>query len=89
MAALTYFTARLYYPAIVIDTAAEVGGDVDTNPQTFGTSAGVTVTPFINNPDDAEPLERVRATNIQATTLTPNAAMPAIQPRRETQRNRR
>lgn len=70
MAALTYFTARLRYQTVVADEAT----DVDTDPQTKGIYAGVTITPFIRDSDGID------ASELQAATLTPDVAMLVLSP---------
>ncbi|OKH70832.1 hypothetical protein EB72_24875 [Mycobacterium sp. SWH-M1] len=74
MPALTYFTARLFYRAITADAPEETGGDVNTDPETKGIYAGVTITPFIK--DSAF----VDARDLQAGTLTPDIAMLVLAP---------
>jgi hypothetical protein len=68
--ALTFFEARLFYPAVSIDVSA----DLDPDPQLFGTSATVIVTPFVHHPLPPD-ADDVTAANIQAQTLTPDPAM--------------
>ena len=70
MPALTYWTARLYYPTVSIDTT----GDLDAEPQSFGTSATCIVTPFVKNPPPPDE-DDVTASDVIATTLTPDPAM--------------
>lgn len=72
MAALTFFTARLYEYAITADTA----DDPDFDPQIKGIHAGITFTPGV--------IEENRFTKlgdaIAAGTLTPNSALLALSP---------
>lgn len=75
MAVLTYFTARLYYKAIVADIPEETGGDVDTDPETKGIHGGVTITPFIRDADN-KPVDEEA---LVAATLVPPALI-AIAP---------
>ncbi|AMU39258.1 hypothetical protein A3N99_02920 [Mycobacteroides abscessus] len=65
MAALTYFTAKLTYKAIVAD-----GEDVDTNPDTKGIYAGVTVRASAKG----------RPVFIPAPSLTPDPALIVLAP---------
>ena len=69
MEPLTFFTAKLYYPAVV---AAEAS-DLDTDPQVEGVSAGVTITAFVTQPLPRE--DDVHADEIPAADLSPTAAM--------------
>ena len=67
MATLTYFTARLYYKAVVADMPEQLEGDVDTDPDTNGINAGVTITPFLRDANG----KTVSTATIVAATLTP------------------
>ena len=69
MAELTYWTARLYYKAIVADIPEESGGDADTDPETKGISGGVTITPLLRDAQN----KVLDATAIKAPTLDPPA----------------
>lgn len=70
MTALTFFTAKLTYTAIVADEAT----DLDTDPQAKGFFATVMIHPFILNGDGVD------ATEIQAGTLTPDVSMLVLAP---------
>lgn len=72
MPALTHFTAKLRYQTIVADEVT----DTDTDPQTKGINATVIITPFILNGDGID------ASELQASTLTPEVAMVALSPYR-------
>jgi hypothetical protein len=69
VAELTYWTARLYYKAIVADIPEESGGDADTDPETKGISGGVTITPLLRDAQN----KVLDATAIKAPTLDPPA----------------
>jgi hypothetical protein len=75
MASLTFFTAKLWYPAVIADTAA----DPDYDPQVQGIMAGAMITAkILGQPppkgDDMTPVE------IPAEDLSPTAAMLILAP---------
>lgn len=71
---LTFFTAKMWYPAVIADTTA----DPDYDPQVQGIMAGATITAMIMQPpphgDDVDPNE------IPASELSPTAAMLILAP---------
>lgn len=71
MPTLKYFTSKLYWYDVVGDSPAEIGGDVDTDPDTKGINGAVTITPSVRGVD-------LRA--IKAPGLTPNPAVFALAP---------
>ena len=74
MAALTYYTAKLYYPAITADDAS----DPDYDPQIYGTMAGAMITAHVVNTPPVG--DDIRADEIPAGSLTPEAAMVTLAP---------
>jgi len=70
MPALTYWTAKLTYTAVVADEAA----DLDANPELKGFFASCGITAFILDG------QGVDVTEIQAGTLSPNASMLILAP---------
>lgn len=72
MATLTYFTAKLNLQAVTADEDT----DLDTDPQTKGVYAGVTLTPVAIEDGRARSLQAL----LQAGTLSPAAALLALAP---------
>jgi hypothetical protein len=79
--ALTYFTARLHYLAVVADVTAGVLEPIaDDDPQLNGITASVIITAFIRHTDPISN-DTAATTRLPAATLTtPGSALLALAP---------
>ena len=74
MPALTFFTAKLNYQVVAADTAH----DTDADPQVQGVNAGVTLTPYVVQPQPTA--DDVHVDEIPASSLSPTAALVVLAP---------